>query len=114
MYTLRQNIARWPKVFTAVVLLTVLDLVSSAASEPRSFLNGLVIVLSAVVAGIIYKLFAPTHAFKVAALLDRIEGRHESAIEHSCPECETEEDEYASDEETEEETEEESDVEPTV
>lgn len=113
MYTLRQNIARWPKVFTAVVLLTVLDLVSSAASEPRSFLNGLVIVLTAIVAGIIYKLFAPVHADSIAALLDRVEGRHESAIEHSCPECDNNDEEFAS-EETEEETEEESDVEPVA
>ena len=105
MYTLRQNIARWPKVFTAVVLLTVLDLVSSAASEPRSFLNGLVIVLTAIVAGVIYKMFAPVHAFKVAALLDRVEG-HVSAIEPSTDENEYEEE--IDETETEEETDEES------
>ena len=111
MYTLRQNIARWPKVFTVLVLLTVLDLVSSAASEPRTVLNGAVIVLTAIVAGVIYKLFAPVHAFKVAALLDRVEGRHDSAIEPSTDECEDTEEEYEEEideTETEEETDEDS------
>lgn len=107
MYTLRQNIARWPKVFTVLVLLTVLDLVSSAASEPRTVLNGAVIVLTAIVAGVIYKLFAPVHAFKVAALLDRVEGRHDSAIEPSTDECEDTEEEI-DETETEEETDEDS------
>ena len=106
MYTLRQNIARWPKVFTAVVLLTVLDLVSSAASEPRSVLNGLVIMLTAIVAGIIYALFAPVHAFKVAALLDRIEGRQVETVEPSDEDTEEDYEEEIDETETEEESDE--------
>jgi hypothetical protein len=92
-------------------MLTVLDLVSTTASEPRTVLNGLVIVLTAVVAGVTYKLFAPVHQFKIANLLDRVEGRHFSATPATTDEeSNLEEEEFGSEYE-ESETEEESDEE---
>jgi hypothetical protein len=67
------------------------------------------VVLCGAADGVIYSIFAPAHAFRVAALLDRVEGR--PVTEPSCDECEIDE-EYDSVEETEEETEDEVDEEP--
>ena len=114
----RSNVSRWPRVFTALVVLTILTLVTNyglaryighLAVADCLILVGALVVLCGAADGVIYSIFAPTHALSVAALLDRIEGRHESAIEHSCDECDND-NEFDSEEESEEETEEATDA----
>jgi hypothetical protein len=115
----RSNVSRWPRVFTALVVLTILTVavnyglcryIGHLAVRDCLILIAALVVLCLAADGVIYSIFAPTHAFNVASLLDRIEGRHVSATEPSCDECE----EYASEEETEEETEDEEDDEPSA
>jgi hypothetical protein len=119
----RSNVSRWPRVFAALVVLTQLTLVVNyglcrfighLTVKDSLLLVGAVVVLCVAADGIIYSIFAGTHAMSVAALLDRVEGRHVSAIEPSCEECETFDEEYDSEEETEEETEDEEDEEPSA
>lgn len=113
----RSNVARWPRVFAAIVVLTILTLavnyglaryIGHLAVADCLILIAALVILCGAADGVIYSIFAPTHAMSIAALLDRVEGRHESAIEHSCDECDND-NEFDSEEESEEETEEESD-----
>jgi hypothetical protein len=119
----RSNVSRWPRVFAALVILTQLTLVVNyglcryighLTVKDSLLLVGAFVVLCAAADGILYSIFAPTHAFSVASLLDRVEGRHVSAIEPSCDECDNYEEDFDSEEETEEETEDEEDDEPSA
>jgi hypothetical protein len=114
----RSNVSRWPRVFAALVVLTILTLtvnyglcryIGNQTVKASLLLVGAVVVLCLAADGIVYSVFAQTHAFSIAALLDRIEGRHVTATEPSCDECD-----FDSEEETEEETEDEEDDEPSA
>jgi hypothetical protein len=116
IYTLRQNITRWPKVFTVLVLLTVLDLVTdfglcryvgNQSVRESLWLVSVVTVEVAIVAGVTYKLLVSAHGFTIAALLDRVEGRPvtvETEENDLDDEEETFEDEIYEEEEEDEET----------
>ena len=118
----RSNVSRWPRVFAALVVLTILTLavnyglckfVGHLSTRDSLILVGALVLLCLAADGIIYSIFATSHALRVAGMLDMVEGRHESAISASCDECDNDEEEFDS-EESEEETEEESDVEPSA
>ena len=106
----RANVSRWPRVFAALVILTILSLtvsyglcryIGNQTVNASLLLVGAFVVLCGAADGILYSIFAPTHAFSVAALLDRVEGRHDSAIEPVSEEDENLEEEENWDEEEE-------------
>jgi hypothetical protein len=83
------NIKRWPRIFSVLVLLTVLELsidlglcryIGRQSLGDSLFLVTVVVVLVALAAGITYKLLVSNSGYRIAAFLDRVEGRHVSAI----------------------------------
>ena len=99
----RSNVARWPNVFAVLVTATVVTLIFSYGlcryigrldARTSLYLVSAVLVLCAVADGITYALFARTHAFSIASLLDRVEGRNVSADETEGDETLEEEENY--------------------
>ena len=83
------NVRRWPRVFTVLVMLTMLELgidfglcryIGRQSLGDSLFIISVVILAVGVVAGVTYRLLVPMHAFNIANILDRIEGRYLCAI----------------------------------
>ena len=116
----RANVSRWPRVFAALVILTILSLtvsyglcryIGNQTVNASLLLVGAFVVLCASADGILYSIFAPTHAFSVASLLDRVEGRNDATVSDEESNLEEEEsdseyEEYEEEDETDEESDE--------